>query len=223
LSLEAPRAALEYELYLLYLPKLLKLPKGDGQPILILPGFFAGDWSSKSLRFVLEELNYKPFTWGQGTNWGIKLDTTARLFKRIDEIYNEHGKITIIGHSLGGTNAITIGNLFPEYFDKIITLGSPVHVPYNTFIFQIYKMVAGNPEEDFPKLIKVLETNPVIPTTAFISETDCLLPKESCLLEKSELFNVIYMNSVCHCGFIHNPFVIMKELEIIRDKSQHPE
>ncbi|HMU35196.1 MAG TPA: hypothetical protein PKA04_00055, partial [Marmoricola sp.] len=38
--------------------KLRNLPKGDGHPVLVLPGFLAGRASTKFLRNVLRDLGY---------------------------------------------------------------------------------------------------------------------------------------------------------------------
>src|SRR5687767_10819011 len=46
LALEAPRAGAEMALLGASLPRLARAPKGDGHPVLVLPGFIAGDDST---------------------------------------------------------------------------------------------------------------------------------------------------------------------------------
>ena len=38
-------------------------PRGDGHPVLVLPGFLAGPISTRLLRDVLMRLGYQPYDW----------------------------------------------------------------------------------------------------------------------------------------------------------------
>src|SRR4051794_7657598 len=56
-------------------PWLAALPRGDGHPVLVLPGFTAGDDSTVALRRVLRERGYWAHRWRLGNNVG----PTARM------------------------------------------------------------------------------------------------------------------------------------------------
>ena len=46
------------------------LPRGDGHPVLVLPGLLADDVSTRTLRAVLRRLGYDVHGWGLGRNIG---------------------------------------------------------------------------------------------------------------------------------------------------------
>ena len=49
---------------------LNRLPKGDGHPVIVYPGFMASDFSTAPLRRVLRKLGYEVHSWGRGRNIG---------------------------------------------------------------------------------------------------------------------------------------------------------
>src|SRR5215218_3727816 len=55
---EPGRAVADYGLYLAARPLVPSLPRGDGHPVLVLPGFLADDVSTRALRNVLRRLGY---------------------------------------------------------------------------------------------------------------------------------------------------------------------
>ena len=67
---EPGRAVADYGLYLAARPLLPRLPRGDGHPVLVLPGLLADDVSTRALRTVLRRLGYDVHGWGLGRNIG---------------------------------------------------------------------------------------------------------------------------------------------------------
>src|SRR3954447_3973759 len=67
---EPGRAVADYGLYLAALPLTPSLPRGDGHPVLVLPGLLADDVSTRALRSVLRKLDYRVHGWGLGRNIG---------------------------------------------------------------------------------------------------------------------------------------------------------
>jgi hypothetical protein len=49
---------------------LQKAPRGDGHPVLVLPGLVAGDSSTWALRKFLQQLGYTAYPWKLGLNYG---------------------------------------------------------------------------------------------------------------------------------------------------------
>ena len=64
------RAMFEWASYGLAWPWLKKAPRGDGHPVLVLPGLVAGDRSTYPLRRFLTHLGYETYPWQQGLNVG---------------------------------------------------------------------------------------------------------------------------------------------------------
>ena len=64
------RGLFELNSSLLLSPLLLRAPKGDGHPVLTLPGFLASDLSMAPMRRYLKELGYDTHAWNMGRNLG---------------------------------------------------------------------------------------------------------------------------------------------------------
>jgi hypothetical protein len=52
------------------LPWLRLVPRGDGHPVLVLPGLVASDRSTRLLRHFLAGRGYEVHGWGLGRNYG---------------------------------------------------------------------------------------------------------------------------------------------------------
>src|SRR6185437_981162 len=63
LMLAEVRGILEFNASLLLSPLLMRAPRGDGHPVLALPGFLASDLSMAPLRRYLGELGYDAHAW----------------------------------------------------------------------------------------------------------------------------------------------------------------
>jgi hypothetical protein len=74
---EPLRAMLDLGALQLFEPWLNSLTGGDGHPVLVIPGFTAGDRSTIVLRKFLSSLGYLPFGWKQGVNFGIRHEAFA--------------------------------------------------------------------------------------------------------------------------------------------------
>jgi hypothetical protein len=77
-SLIEGRAFLEMALLPALLPVLSTTPRGDGHPVLLVPGFTAGDATMVGLKLFLQSRGYHVETWGLGQNTGFKLKFRSR-------------------------------------------------------------------------------------------------------------------------------------------------
>ena len=66
------RAINELGAFLGALPLLSLAPRGDGHPVLVLPGLVASDMSTRPLRAFLGNRGYAASGWGQGRNFGLR-------------------------------------------------------------------------------------------------------------------------------------------------------
>ena len=70
LLLAEVRGLFEFNASLLLSPLLMRAPRGDGHPVLALPGFLASDLSMAPMRRYLSELGYEAHAWRMGRNLG---------------------------------------------------------------------------------------------------------------------------------------------------------
>lgn len=101
--------------------------RGDGAPVLLIPGFLAGDPSLKTMALWLRRLGYKPCR----ARMRINVDCTTRAVERLEEqlaaLVAEHGrKALIVGQSRGGNMARLLAVRRPDLVAAIVTLGSPL-------------------------------------------------------------------------------------------------
>ena len=106
LLLEPQRAFWEGLSLLPALPVLAGAPRGDGHPVMVLPGFMADDYSTIALREFLAGRGYAVEGWGFGRNLGPRDHLAERLEARIGEIHARAGRrVSLVGWSLGGRSA----------------------------------------------------------------------------------------------------------------------
>ena len=194
-------------------PILRRAPRGDGHPVVVLPGFTASDGSTVLLRRYLRDLGYDVYGWELGRN----LDHHSigpggeRLAKRIDTVRAATGcKVSLIGWSLGGVMAREVAKKDPESVRQVISLGSPfTGNPRATNVWHFFEWLTGQ-KLDTPEMARRLEeacNPPPVPTTAIYSKTDGITAWQNCLERKSERTDNIEVHG-SHCGLVVNPAVL---------------
>lgn len=215
------RAAGELLTTLALRPLLRRLKKGDGHPVLLLPGFLAGDLSTRPLRGVLRDLGYWAHRWNLGRNLGVRGDLEQRLTRRVAEVNERHGrKVSLIGWSLGGVYARVMANRHPERVRGVISLGSPFAKNAKaTRSGWLYEWFTDQPIEEIPpeRMADVRRTPPV-PTTSIFSRTDGIAAWQTSIEPegpRSESIEVVGS----HLGLGFNPLV----LYAVADRLAEPE
>ena len=74
----------------MYLPLRHLAARGDGHPVLVLPGLGATDVSTALLRKFLDDLGYASYCWEQGRNRGFQDVTHTSLLGRLSAIHGQH-------------------------------------------------------------------------------------------------------------------------------------
>ena len=121
------RALQELGAFMLLRPWLAAAPRGDGHPVLVLPGLLASDFSTQPLRSFLKAQGYAVHGWKQGRNLGLRPGVEPDMLERVEELHDRHGgrKLSLIGWSLGGIYARQLAKLLPDKVRCVISLGSP--------------------------------------------------------------------------------------------------
>src|ERR1700681_1600813 len=139
------RAFSELGAFLGALPLLSLAPKGDGHPVLVLPGLVASDTSTRPLRSFLENRGYAVSGWRQGRNFGLRDGVQESMLDLLAELNETHGrKVSLVGWSLGGVYARQLAKMMPGRVRSVITLGSPFAAgPKATNAWRVYEMASG--------------------------------------------------------------------------------
>jgi pimeloyl-ACP methyl ester carboxylesterase len=208
---ELPRVLLEATSLAWMWPFLGGAPRGDGHPVLVLPGFAAGDDSTVVLRRYLKRLGYLPLPWQLGRNSG-SFEIQEQLFSSFDELTRQHeSPISIIGQSLGGVFARELARQFAPQVRMVVTLGSPFGSggpdTTNPMVSRLFQYLSGMTRNQMRDHALSFPTEaPPVPCTAVYSKSDGVVHWSACLeyqAERSENIEIIGS----HSGMAMNPLV----------------
>jgi pimeloyl-ACP methyl ester carboxylesterase len=207
LMLAEARSVFELNSSLLLSPLLMRAPKGDGHPVLALPGFLASDLSMAPLRRYLKELGYDTYTWGMGRNLGGVSSMRSALRDRLTGIHETTGrKVSVVGWSLGGVYARDLALQLPEMVRSVITLGSPFANDVRaTNATRLYEALSGEAVEDNSELRKAIAGDLPVPATSIYSRTDGIVNWRTCLSRPSDTAESIEVYFASHVGLGVNP------------------
>jgi pimeloyl-ACP methyl ester carboxylesterase len=210
LMLLETRALHEFGAFLGALPLLNLAPRGDGHPVLVLPGLVASDISTRPLRSFLKGRGYAVSGWKQGRNLGLRDGVQDSMMDLLRELNDSHGrKVSLVGWSLGGLYARQLAKLMPDRVRSVITLGSPfAGHPKATNAWRVYELASGKSADHIdPAFGSDLSEPPPVPTTAIYSRTDGICAWQGCKETPSTQTESIEVES-SHCGMGHHPAVV---------------
>jgi triacylglycerol lipase len=101
------------------------LPRGDGRPVVLMPGFLAGDQTLAVLASWLWRLGYRPHICGMVANVDCSDRALERVERAVCAAYDRHGRrVALIGHSRGGHFARAMAARRPDQVSHAISLGA---------------------------------------------------------------------------------------------------
>mgnify|MGYP001181035941 CR=1 FL=1 len=219
------RSIWEFGFALTAAPLLMTAPRGDGHPVLVLPGFLVSDVSTAMLRNYLNLLGYDAHGWELGRNFGGIKKNRAGLRKRLAEIFAKTGKkVTVIGWSLGGVYARDLALAMPEAVRSVITLGSPFsRNPNASNISDVYEAVSGEGEwEDGSRVAHEFDAiagDLAVPSTSIFSKVDGIVSWRTSVLRTNDRTENIEVLGASHIGLGVNAPVLWA----VADRLAQPE
>jgi triacylglycerol lipase len=103
-----------------------RVPHGNGEPVILVPGFLGCDLYLVELFLWLRRIGYRPYMSRIGQNAECPDLLTHRLMGTVNRVYAKTGqKIHLVGHSLGGVLARGIAARRPDRVASVIMLASP--------------------------------------------------------------------------------------------------
>jgi len=220
------RGLIELPRLLIGFPSLARQPRGNGEPILVLPGHGAGDGSTAVLRAYLRLLHYRPRGWGLGVNHGVIGESLPHLLRRLANLSRRSKRqVIIIGWSFGGYLARELARERPDLVRLVVTLGTPVvGGPKYTVAAESYRkrgidIDAIAAEVDFRNQAAPLET----PVVAIYSRIDALVAWQACIDHQTLNVEHVEVHST-HYGLGFSPDVyriIAQRLAQTDGRSRH--
>ncbi len=212
-------AWIELGAYFATLPWWWVAPRGDGHPVLVLPGLIQSDLSTQPLRSFLRARGYSVSGWGLGVNSGRSGLVDESLVQRLHSLHHQHGrKVSLIGWSMGGLFARDLARQSPDSVRQVITLGSPfAGAAKASNVWRLYEALSGERAGD-PEIVKRFRGPLKVPTTAVYSPRDGIVAWECCVNEPGLQVENIAVTST-HFGMGHHPAA----LYAIADRLAQPE
>jgi pimeloyl-ACP methyl ester carboxylesterase len=204
---EPGRAIADYGTMLAASPLLLRAPRGDGHPVLVLPGLLAEDASTATMRRYLRTLGYEVHGWRLGRNLGPTPAILSGMTEQLEALQHAAGRpVSLVGWSLGGIFARELARSRPSVVRQVITLGSPFGLadPDDSRAVAAYRRlgVLHVSPGSLPRRERLALPIPV-PTTAVYSRLDGVVPWQACINTPGEhRENVAVYSS--HLGMGHN-------------------
>ena len=167
------------------------VPRGDGRPVLLIPGFLAGDWTLRVMHAWLGRTGYASHLSGIVLNIQHSERLLAGIKRKVAQIAGETGsRVSLVGHSRGGLLAKVMSQRKPDLVEQVIALGSPLAdwtdlaaVTHHAVgvVRTANELAYGrrlNPEGRFTYDLKL---TPRVPTTSIYTRADDVVNFRSCL------------------------------------------
>lgn len=111
-------------------PYTARAPERCADPVVLVPGFLAGDGSLSLMAAALRRQGFRTYRSHIHANVGCTLAAATQLEARLESIAIRRGsRIQLVGHSLGGMLARGLAVRRPDLVSSIVTMGSPMLAP----------------------------------------------------------------------------------------------
>jgi triacylglycerol esterase/lipase EstA (alpha/beta hydrolase family) len=193
-------------------------PRGQGHPVIVLPGFLSPDVTTARLREFLTRQNFLPHPWTCGLNIGPMPPVLRQIERQVCEVAQACGKpVSLVGVSLGGTIAREVAKSCRGPIARVITLVSPIHLPVATPLAPLAEAASllWNMEE--LEALRAIAEPPPVPVTAIVSRDDGVIDWRASVPAPSAMVEVV---EVCgpHMTVCSNPDV----QRIVADRLARP-
>lgn len=206
--LREARGIIELPRLLFRLYALAQQPRGRGEPVLVLPGYGAGDASTALLQTYLRFLGYRVRGLGRTSNRGAVPELLTRVFKRLISLSRKNQeKVRIIGWSLGGYLAREAARERPDLVHQVITLGTPViGGPKYTVVAHVFRRRGIDMDAIEAEIELRNQISLTTPVTAIYSRVDAVVAWKACIDHHTSSVEHVEVKST-HVGLGFSPEV----------------
>jgi pimeloyl-ACP methyl ester carboxylesterase len=206
-----------------------RVPAHD--PVLLVPGFMAGDTTLKAMSVFLRHQGFRTYRAQIHVNAGCTRQAADKLERRVEAIATRRDrKVSIVGHSLGGMLARGLAARRPDLIEGIISLGSPVLAPgaIHRVLAWDAQLLAKLTRAGFRGMMSVdcfggecarlsfeeshEPIDPELGFTVIYSKRDGIVDWRACLDPAAEQVEV----RTSHCGMAVDPAVMDQVLSALR-------
>lgn len=217
---QVPPMWLEGRIYLEYVRLIrdpvfrgIEVPPGRRKPVLLIPGFLAGDWTLRTPFEWLRRVGYRPMMTGVTFNVMYSEVMLKPLIDALVELNRKTGsRVGLVGHSRGGVLAKVLSHRKPDLVEQVVTLGSPLKDPFDVHpitmagvraahLYNVFRY--GHAASVEQRFLRDLAAEPRVPTTSIYSRSDGVVSWKACL--RGDVNAIEVQGS--HVGLAFNPEV----------------
>jgi len=203
-------------------PRLIPLPIGEGQPVLVFPMFGTGAQSTQGLRAALDRAGFHCHDWGYGVDIGPRTGNLRQRLRRLEECVidvfeSEREPVTLLGWGLSGLYARELAKRVAPLVRQVITLGTPFQTGAGRCA--MLQPLCDERGELPAALARELRESPPVPCTSIYSMSDRVVPWQMCVQPQSPTAQNIMVAGSDHAQLADRPRV----REIIADRLAQPE
>jgi triacylglycerol lipase len=189
------------------------VPSGLRRPVLLVPGFLAGDWTLRLQYDWLRRVGYRPRL--AGVTFNVRYSEVV-LRPLVDALVALHRKtaarVSLIGHSRGGVLAKVLSHRRPDLVEQVIALGAPLNDPFDVHPLtmagvhaaHLFNAVRYRHDASVEmRFLRDLGAAPRVPTTSIYSRSDGVVNWRAC--RRADVSSIEVHGS--HLGLGLNPEV----------------
>ncbi len=184
------RALAEAGQLLVALPLLrMHARRGNGEPVLVLPGFMMTDGTTALLRHYLEAIGYDVYPWELGRNRRPMMEILPLLLQKLTDLNESTGQpIRLVGWSRGGILSREMARDRPDLVERVITLGSPIKGGTGaSSIGSWVRRETGLSASQMSSLMRERNRSPIkVPVRAIYSRSDGVVSWKACIDDQTE-------------------------------------
>jgi triacylglycerol lipase len=213
------------------------IPRGDGDPVVLIPGFLGSDAYLVEMHRWLGRIGYRSYLSNIGQNAECPELLTKRLFHTMRRAFRETGrKMHLVGHSLGGIIARSAATRRPGRVVRVITLGSPIsqiraHATVLTAARFVRGMILWRHRSEVDRkcytgecdcgFVRALRRGlpPSVARAAIYTKSDGVVDWQACL-DEDESANIEVSGT--HSGLAFNPQVFREIAFLLSADSRQP-
>jgi len=191
----------------------IDIPPGLRKPVILIPGFLAGDWTLRTPYDWLKRVGYRPRMAGVSFNVDYSEVMLRPLIDALQDLHRKTGaRVSLVGHSRGGVLAKVLSHRKPELVEQVITLGSPLNDPFDVHPLtmagvraaHLYNVMRHRHRATVEmRFLRDLRAEPRVPMTSIYSRSDGVVNWKACLRPD---INAIEVHG-SHVGLALNPEV----------------
>jgi hypothetical protein len=179
--------------------------RGEGQPVIVVPGFCSPPLATARLREFLSRQGFAPRSWESGPNLGPTRTALSTFERQLVETAESFGRrVNLVGISLGGTIAREIAKRRPDCVAQVITLVSPIRLPVATCLAPLAQIAALVWDDTSREAMARIFEPPPVRLTAIVNPKDGVVDWRACVPDPAPNVEMVLVAGA-HMTIASNP------------------